>query len=116
MVVDGGEIVDAERAGEVLAAARAGIDDRGGATEIVQAADEHPEAILLAVDELDVVAQVRADDARADDLRLAAERRGDLPLGVGRRSRRHSQDRRRAERVERAPDEEVVRPEVVSTC
>jgi hypothetical protein len=47
----------------------------------VQAADERPQSCLLAVDDLDVVAQVRADDARPHDLRLAPECDGDLALG-----------------------------------
>ena len=114
MVVDGGEIVDAERARQALAApARAGVDDRRGAAELVQPPDERAQAVLLAVDDLDVVAQVRPDDARADDLGLPAERGRDLPLRRRRRRRRHAQDRRRAERVQGAADEEVVGPEVV---
>ena len=114
VVVDGGEIVDAQRARQALAAAaRAGVDDRRGAAQVVQPPDERAQAVLLAVDDLDVVAQVRADDARADDLGLPAERGRDLPLRRRRRRRRHAEDRRPAERVERAPDEEVVGPEVV---
>ena len=97
VVVDGGEIVHAQRARERLAAAAgAGVDDRRGAAELVQAADERPQPRLLAVDDLDVVAQVRPDDAGANDLGLAAERRRDLPLGGGRRRRGHAEDRRAA--------------------
>ena len=115
VIVDGGEIVDAERARQRLAAAsRAGVDDRGGATKVVQPPDERAQPVFLAVDDLDVVAQVRPDDARADDLGLPAERGGDLPLrGRGRRGG-HAEDRGPAERVESAADEEVVRPEVVA--
>ncbi len=115
VIVDGGEIVDAERARERLAApTRAGVDDRGRAAKLVQPADERAQAVFLAVDDLDVVAQVRPDDARADDLGLPAERGGDLPLRGRRRRGGHAEDRGPAERVEGAADEEVVRPEVVA--
>ena len=115
VVVDGGEIVDAERARQALAApSRAGVDDRRGAAKVVQPPDERAQAVLLAVDDLDVVAQVRPDDARADDLGLPAERGRDLPLRRRGRRRRHAEDRRPAERVESAADEEVVGPEVVA--
>ncbi len=115
MIVDRGEIVDAERACQRLAApSRACVHDRGGAAKVVQPADERAQPVFLAVDELDVVAQVRPDDARADDLGLPAECGGDLALG-GRGCRGcHAEDRGPAERVESAADEEVVRPEVVA--
>ena len=114
VVVDGGEIVDAERARQALAAAaRAGVDDRRRAAEVVQPPHERAQAVLLAVDDLDVVAQVRADDARAHDLGLPAESGGDLPLRRRRRRGGHAEDRGPAERVESAADEEVVGPEVV---
>ena len=85
----------------------------------MQPAHERPQPGFLSVDDLDVVAEVRPDDARADDLRLTAERGRDLPLGRGRRRGRHAEDRRgtcvsMTQRVERAADEEVVGPEVVS--
>ncbi len=115
MVVHGREIVHAQRPGQGLAAAAgARVDDCRGAAQLVQAADECPQPRLLAVDELDVVAEVGADDARPHDLRLAAERRRDLPLGGRRGGRGHPEDRRFSERVERAPDEEVVGPKVVA--
>ena len=114
VVVDGGQIVGSQRAREALAAAaRARVDDRRRTAQLVQPANERPQARLLAVDDLDVVAQVGPDDARADDLRLAAESDGDLPLRRRRRGRSHAEDRGRTESVERAPDEEVVGPEVV---
>ena len=102
------------RASALAAPPRAGVDDRRGAAKLVQPPDERAQPVLLAVDDLDVVAQVRADDARADDLGLPAERGRDLPLRRRRRRRRHAEDRGRAERVESAADEEVVGPEVVA--
>ena len=114
MIVDGCEIVDAERAGKRLARpAGTGVDDRGRSAQLVQPPDERPQARFLAVDELDVVAQVGPDDARAHDLRLAAEGSGDLALRRRRGGRGHAEDRRTAERVQGSPDEEVVGPEVV---
>ena len=115
VVVDGRQIVGSQRARQALAAAtRARVDDRRRAAQLVQPANERPQPRLLAVDDLDVVAQVRPDDARADDLRLAAESDRDLPLRRRRRGRSHAEDRGPTESVERAPDEEVVGPEVVS--
>ena len=115
VVVDRGEVVVAERPRQGLAAApRARVDDRRGPVQLLQPPHERAQAVLLAVDELDVVAQVVAHDARAHDLRLASERVCDLPLGRRRRSGGHPEDGRPAERVEGAADEEVVGPEVVS--
>ncbi len=114
VVVDGRQVVGTQRAREALAAATgACVDDRRRAAQLVEPADERSQPRLLAVDDLDVVAEVRPDDARADDLRLAAQGVCDLPLRRRRRGRRHPQDRRPAERVERATDEEVVGAEVV---
>ncbi len=114
VVVDGRQVVGTQRAREALAAATgACVDDRRRAAQLVQPADERSQPRLLAVDDLDVVAEVRPDDARADDLRLAAQGVGDLPLRRRGRGRRHAEDRRPAERVERAADEEVVGAEVV---
>ncbi len=110
----GREVVHPQRPRQALAAPpRAGVDDRRGAAQLSQPPDERPQPILLAVDDLDVVAEVRPDDARAHDLRLAPERDRDLTLGGRRRRRGHPEDRGPAELVERAPDEEVVRAEVV---
>ena len=115
MVVDGRQVVGAQRARQALAAAAgARVDDRRRAAQLVQPADERPQPRLLAVDDLDVVAEVGPDDARADDLRLAAEGDRDLPFRRRRRGRSHAEDRRLPESVERAPDEEVIGPEVVS--
>jgi hypothetical protein len=52
-------------------------------------------------------------DARAHDLERPAERLRDRLRVRGRRGRRHPEDRRLSECVERASDEEVVRAEVV---
>ena len=68
-------VLHAERARDLLAGhARARVDDRGRAAQPVQPADERAQPVLLAVDELDVVAQVRPDDARPHDLGLATDR------------------------------------------
>ena len=64
-------------------------------------------------DLLDVVAQVRSHDARVDDLERAPERASDVVGRLRRRGRGHPEERRLAERLEPAPDEEVVGPEVV---
>ena len=80
----------------------------------LQPLDEDAQAILVAADLLDVVAQVRPDDARAHDGEVTAERRRDLRRRGGRRSGGHAEHRRVAERLERAADEEIVRPEVVA--
>ena len=79
-----------------------------------QPLDEDPEAILVAADLLDVVAEVRPDDARPHDGEVTAERRRDLRRRGGRRGGGHPEHGRVAERLERAPDEEVVGPEVVA--
>ncbi len=115
VVVGRGEVMRAQRPSEALAAAaRPRVDDRRGAVEGLQPGDERAEPPFVAVDQLDVVAQVRADDARAHDLRLAAERGRDLTLRRRCRRRRHPEDGGPAELVERAADEEVVGPEVVA--
>jgi hypothetical protein len=63
---------------------------------------------------MDVVAEVRAHDARVHDLERAAERVADLAGHGGRRGRGHSEERGRLELLERTTDEEVVGPEVVT--
>ena len=106
--------VAAQRARDALAGvARAGVDDRAAVAHRTEPLDEDPEAILVAADLLDVVAEVRPHDARPDDLEVAAERRGDLRRGGRGRGGGHPEHGRVAERLERAADEEVVGPEVV---
>ena len=78
-----------------------------------QPLDEDPEAILVASDLLDVVAEVRPHDARPHDLEVATERGGDLRRRGRGRGGGHAEHGRIAERLERAPDEQVVGPEVV---
>ena len=64
VVVNGCQVVGAQRARQALAAAPgARVDDRGLAAQLVQPADERPQPRLLAVDDLDVVAEIRPDDA-----------------------------------------------------
>ena len=115
MIVLEPEPVAAQRARHPLARiARARVDDRAAVAKRSQPLDEDPKAILVAADLLDVVAEVRPDDARTDDCEVPAER--------GPRSRRAAgvavavmpSTRRLAERLERSPDEEVVGPEVVA--
>ena len=114
VVVLGAEAVAAQDARQLLGrAARSGVDDRGAATERAEALDEDGDSVLGVGDLLHVVAEVRAHDARVDDLELAAERLPDLAGGLGRGRRRHPEDRRVAERLEAAADEEVVGSEVV---
>ncbi len=108
------QAVAAERPRHALArVARAGVDDGAAVLDRPQPLDEDAEAILVAADLLDVVAQVRPHDARSHDGEIAAERGSDLRRRGRRRGGGHAEHRRVAERLERAPDEEVVRPEVV---
>ena len=79
-----------------------------------QPLDEDAESILVPSDLLDVVAQVRPHDARPHDGELTAESGRDLRRRGRSRGGGHAEHRRVAERLERPPDEEVVRPEVVS--
>ena len=115
VVVGRGEVVRPQRPREFLAReARARVDDRRGTAQVVEAPHERPQPIVLVVDELDVVAQVRPDDGGAHDLGVAAERLGDLALRLGRGGRGHPEDRGPPQALERPPDEEVVGPEVVA--
>ena len=114
VVVLGAEPVAAKDARELLGrAARAGVDDRRSAAERAQALDEDLDPVLGVGDLLDVVAEVRAHHARVDDLERATERLPDVACRLRRRGRGHPQERRVAERLEAAPDEEVVGAEVV---
>ncbi len=108
------EAVSAQDACELLRrAARARVDDGRCAAEPAQAVDEDAHAVLGVRDLLDVVAEVRPDDAGRDHLRLAAERAADLLGGLGRRGGRHPEQHGLAELRERPADEEVVGAEVV---
>ena len=114
MVVLGTEPVAAEHAGQLLGRApRARIDDRRAAAQRTQPFDEDRDPVLGVRDFLDVVAQVRAHHTRMDGLELPSEREADVPRRLGRRRRGHPEEGRIAERLEPAPDEEVVGPEVV---
>ena len=115
MVVLGADAVTDEHSCDLLAGAPgARVDDRGASSSAAQPAEQRAQALLAVLCALDVVAEVGSVDARAHDLERPAERLGDR-LGVRRsRRRRHAQDRRLVEHVERAPDEEVVRAKVVS--
>ena len=109
------QAVATERPRDALAGvARAGVDDDASILDRPQSLDEDAQAILVATDLLDVVAQVRPHDARPHDGELTAESGRDLRGSGGSRRRGHPEHRRVAQRLERAPDEEVVRPEVVS--
>ena len=114
MVVLGPESVAAEDARELLGrASRARVDDRGAAAQRAKSLDEDPDAVLGVRDLLHVVAQVRAHHARVDDVERPAERLADVASRLRRRRRGHPEERRIAERLEAAPDEEVVGAEVV---
>ena len=78
-----------------------------------EALDEDLDPVLGVGDLLDVVAKVRPHHARVDDVERASERLPDVPRRLRRRRRRHPEERRLAERLQTAPDEEVVGPEVV---
>ena len=109
------QAVATERPRDALAGvARAGVDDDASILDRPQPLDEDAQAILVPTDLLDVVAQVRPHDARPHDGELTAESGRDLRRSGGSRRRGHPEHRRVAERLERAPDEQVVRPEVVS--
>ena len=106
--------VAAERAGDLLAAAaRARVDDRGAAVGRAEAPEQRPQPLLGVLGALDVVAEVRAVDARPHDLEPPAEGFRDGVRVRGGRGRGHPEHRRRAELVERPADEEVVGAEVV---
>ncbi len=73
--------------------------------------DSHP--ILGVRDRRDVVAQIRPDDARVDDLRRPPERITDVARCLGRRRGGHAEQRRLAELRQCVANEEVVGAEVV---
>ncbi len=106
--------VPAQRSRNALAGvARAGIHDGAAVPHRAQPLHEDAQAILVAGDLLDVVAEVRSDDAGSDDREIAAECRCDLGGRRGCSRRRHPEHRRIAECFERSADEQVVGPEVV---
>ena len=79
-----------------------------------KAIDEDRDPVLRVGDLLDVVAQVRAHHARVDDVERASERLPDVARRLRRRRGGHPEQRRFAQRLETAPDEEVVGAEVVA--
>ena len=89
------------------------VDDRRAAVRAGEALDEDLESVVRVRDLLDVVAEVRRTTLVATTSGVAAERLADLARGLGRRRRRHPEERRLAEGRERVPDEEVVGAEVV---
>ncbi len=114
VVVERADAVAAEEAREPLARlAGAGVDDRR-AVRPREPRQQRPLAVLLRVDGVDGVAEVRPDDARAHDVEVAAERAADLGLGVGGGGGGEAEHRRLPELGERGPDEQVVRAEVVA--
>ncbi len=114
VVVLGANAVAAQDARQLLRrAARARVDDRGAGAEPAQPVHEDREPVLGVPDLLDVVAEIRADDARVHDVGTAAERLADRPRGLRCRRGGHSEERRIAELGEPSTDEEVVRAEVV---
>ena len=114
VVVLGAESVAAENARELLGrAARACVDDRRAAAQGAKPIDEDRDPVLRVGDLVHVVAQVRAHHARVDDLERAPERLSDVARRLRRRRGGHPEQRRFAECLETAPDEEVVGPEVV---
>ena len=109
------ESVAAQRAGDSLTGvAGARVDDGAALADRSKPLDEDPKPVLVASDPLDVVAKVGANDARSHDGHLAAESGGNAGGGRGCRGRRHAEHRRLSERLEGAPDEEVVGSEVVA--
>ncbi len=114
MIVLDPEAVSTQRPCDPLARhARPRVDDRAAVLHAAETVHDGAQAILVVGYLLDVVVEVRADDARSHHLELAAERDCDL-LGGGRgRGGRHAEHGRLADLGERAPDEEVVGSEVV---
>ncbi len=115
VVVLGPEAVAAEDASELLGrAARACVHDRGAAAQRAEPLDEDCEPIVRVRDLLDVVAQVRAHDARMDDIERPPECLADIERRLRGRRRCHPEHRRLPQGFEAAPDEEVVGTEVVA--
>ncbi len=114
VVMLGPEAVAAQYPCQLLGrASRSRVDDRGAAAERAKALDEDLDPVFRVGDLLHVVAETRAHDAGVHDLELAPERLPDVARGLRSCRRRHPEDRRVAERLEAAPDEEVVGAEVV---
>ena len=115
VVVLGPESVAAEDARELLGRApRARVHDRGAAAQRAKPLDEDRDAVLRVGDLLHVVAEVRAHDARVHHVERPTERLPDVARRLRCRRRGHAEERRVAQCLEAATDEEVVGTKVVA--
>ena len=115
VVVLGPDSMAAEDARELLRRSpRARVDDRGAAAQRAQPLDEDRDAVFRVGDLLDVVPEVRAHDARVHHVERPTERLPDVARCLRRRRRGHAEERRVAECLEAATDEEVVGTKVVA--